>query len=244
MGADISSEDAEHSNEFRGGGQVTEQRSNKTERGVENETPTPSEVKRQAMSKLASNIQEHGKHIGHGIIKLNSFINHQVDCVLMDQFGQVFADHFRELKPTKVLTVVSSGILPAQPTAKYLEIPMIYARESASITFSKHHKKYVANSTSHTSKKHVQLHVSGEFLCENDRVLIIDDFLATGITLKAMFELVKQAGATVVGTGVIMEKTFEGGWKDFTCTGKEHIEFLSLGQINGVDGESIEFTTS
>jgi len=193
------------------------------------------------LERLKSNIEEHGKHLGDGIIKLNAFLNHAVDCQLMHGIGYIFADTFREFQPTKVLTVVSSGILPAQPTAYHLKLPLVYARESSSITFSKDHPILSADAVSHTKKKKTTLYVSGEFLSKGDRVLIVDDFLATGITLKALFEIVKQADAHVVGVGIPIEKKFEGAWDDFPDELKNNVPFLSLAQITSAEGDSFKY---
>eukprot|EP00493_Phyllostaurus_siculus_P024170 UN24507 len=159
---------------------------------------------------LMKYFQDQVRHIGRGILKVNSFLNHQVDCYLMDLCGRSFADYFIRYKPTKVLTLETSGILPAAPTALHLRgVPLIFASHKKLPTFSKTHKLYQKTSKSHTRNKTVDIFVSSEFLKSTDRVVIIDDTLASGRTLLDLADIVcNQAGAKIVGIGVIMEKEY------------------------------------
>jgi len=202
----------------------------------ENELKIDSEVVKKCQVKVVRKMRDGAVHLGKGIIKVDSWMNHQVDTLLMNEIGQAFASYFSHMKPTKVVTIVSSGILPAQPTAFHLKIPLIYARNSKSITFSKNHKVLEANSMSHTKGKEVKLFVSGEFLTKGDRVLVIDDVLASGTTLKSVHDIIQQAEAELVGVGVIFEKSFEEGWKNFcayTHIGKE-VKLLSMANVTSV----------
>ncbi len=161
------------------------------------------------MDILKQRILQEGKHLGHGILKVDSFINHQVDAGLMMLLGREFARRFGYLHPTKVLTAEISGIAPALATAFALDVPLLYARKTRPITMPENAYREVA--PSHTKGKVVELMVSPEFLGPEDRVLIVDDFLATGQTIMALVRIVEKAGATLVGVGAVIEKAFEGG---------------------------------
>ena len=161
------------------------------------------------MEVLKERILKEGKHLGHGILKVDSFVNHQVDAQLMMLLGREFARRFGYLKPTKVLTAEISGIAPALATAFALDVPLLYARKTRPITMPDNAYREVA--PSHTKGKVVELLVSPEFLRREDRVLIVDDFLATGQTIMALVRIVEKAGATLVGIGAAIEKAFEGG---------------------------------
>lgn len=161
------------------------------------------------MKALKERIQKEGKNLGNGILKVDSFLNHQVDPALMLAVGGALAAHFGAMGITKVLTAEISGIAPALTTALALGVPVVFARKTKPITMPDN--MYVATAPSHTKGKEVYLMVSPEFLGPDDSVLIIDDFLATGHTIMALVRLARQAGARVVGVGAVIEKSFEGG---------------------------------
>jgi len=161
------------------------------------------------MEALKARIRTEGKNLGHGILKVDSFLNHQVDPALMLAVGGALAAHFGALGITKVLTAEISGIAPALTTALALGIPVVYGRKTKPITMPEN--IYMQTAPSHTKGKEVQLMVSPEFLGANDKVLVIDDFLATGHTIMALVRLAQDAGAEVVGVGAVIEKSFEGG---------------------------------
>lgn len=158
---------------------------------------------------LKNRIAEEGQNLGGGILKVDPFINHQVDPMLMDACGRALADLFVHVKPTKVLTAEISGIAPALMTAKYLNIPVVYARKHKPVTMPD--TVYLTVAPSHTKGRMVELIVSPEYLANGERVLIIDDFLASGATIAGLVRLAQTAGATLVGIGALIEKTFEGG---------------------------------
>lgn len=158
---------------------------------------------------LQERISREGKNLGRGILKIDSVINHQVDASLMLEAGVEFARYFSAAQPTRVLTAEVSGIVPALATAYALGVPLVYARKHKPITMQE--PVLVEFAPSHTKGHEVSLMVSPEFLHAQDRVLIIDDFLATGQTIAAMARIVHNAGATVVGIGSLVEKSFEGG---------------------------------
>ncbi len=161
------------------------------------------------MEALKHRIRTEGRNLGRGILKVDGFINHQVDPVLMHACGQELARRFAAAGATKVLTAEISGIAPAFCTALVLGVPVIYARKQRPATMP--HEVYLTLAPSHTKGLHVELIVSPEFLAPGDRVLIVDDFLATGQTIQGLARIVQAARAHLVGIGVVIEKTFEGG---------------------------------
>lgn len=158
---------------------------------------------------LRKRIAAEGESLGGGILKVDNFINHQVDPRLMDACGAEFARLFADTRPTKVLTAEISGIAPALMTAKYLGLPVVYARKHKPITMPD--TVFLTLAPSHTKGRMVELIVSPEYLRDGERVLIIDDFLASGATIAGLVRLAETAGAVLVGIGALIEKTFEGG---------------------------------
>jgi len=161
------------------------------------------------MDILRQRILNDGKHLGKGILKVDSFMNHQIDPLLMQAVGEEFAAKFKQFNPTRVLTAETSGIAPALATAMALRVPLVFARKHKPVTMAA--EPYVESAPSHTKGGVVDLIVSSEYLEAADRILIIDDFLASAKTLVALANLVKASGATLVGIGAVIEKEFQGG---------------------------------
>ncbi len=161
------------------------------------------------MKALEDKILAEGKNLGHGILKVDSFVNHQVDPVLTMECGKEFAKLFADVRATKVLTCEISGIAPALAAGFAMGIPVVYARKSKPITMPD--TVFLTTAPSHTGKRDVEIMASPEYLQSGERVLIIDDFLATGQTIMALARIAKAAGAEIVGIGALIEKTFEGG---------------------------------
>jgi xanthine phosphoribosyltransferase len=161
------------------------------------------------MKMLEERILKNGRNLGNGILKVDGFINHQVDPQLMDACGKEFAARFKAVGATKVLTAEISGIAPALMTALALRLPIVYARKTKPNTMPD--QVFLTLAPSHTKGRTIELIVSPEFIAEGDKVLIIDDFLATGQTILGLVRLAQAAGATVVGIGALIEKTFDGG---------------------------------
>lgn len=161
------------------------------------------------MQALKERILTEGKNLGNGILKVDSFINHQVDPAMMLAIGGALAAHFGAMGINKVLTAEISGIAPALMTALALGVKVSYARKTKPITMPEN--VYVASAPSHTKGGEVLLMISPEFLGPQDKVLIIDDFLASGNTIMALINLAQLAGAEVLGVGAVIEKAFEGG---------------------------------
>jgi len=188
------------------------------------------------MKELQDRIQQNGVYLGRGILKVDSFINHQVDPMLMDACGKEFAQVFKEVKPTRVLTAEISGIAPAVMAAKYLDIPVVYARKTKPVTMPD--TVYLTVAPSHTKGVMTELIVSPEYLAKGERVLIIDDFLASGATILGLVRLAEAAGATIVGIGTLIEKSFEGGRAALEKLG---VPVVSLVTIDRMDDAGIFF---
>ena len=169
------------------------------------------------MEALKERILRDGENLGSGILKVDSFVNHQVDPALMIEAGKVLAERFADCGATKVLTAEISGIAPALTTALALDVPLIYARKTKPVTMTE--PVYVEAAPSHTKGVSVFLMCSTEFLTPRDRILIIDDFLASGQTIQALVRMVRHAGAELVGIGALIEKAFEGGRRELGSLG-------------------------
>jgi xanthine phosphoribosyltransferase len=161
------------------------------------------------MQALKDRILREGKNLGNGILKVDGFVNHQVDPTLMDACGREFARRFGGVQATKVLTAEISGIAPALMTGLYMGLPVVYARKHKPITMPD--QVFLTLSPSHTKGRMVELIISPEYLAGGERVLIIDDFLASGATILGLVRLAQTAGAAIVGIGALIEKSFEGG---------------------------------
>lgn len=166
------------------------------------------------MELLKKRILSDGKNLGNGILKVDSFINHQVDPVLMDACGRELAERFAKVQATKVLTAEISGIAPALMTALHMNLPIVFARKAKPVTMPD--QIFLTLTASHTKGHMVELIVSPEYLSSNEKILIIDDFLASGQTIMGLVRLTQAAGATVVGIGAVIEKRFEGGRNAFS----------------------------
>ena len=188
------------------------------------------------MQALKDRILREGKNLGSGILKVDGFINHQVDPMLMDACGEELARRFRHIGATKVLTAEISGIAPALTTALHLGLPVVYARKSKPITMPD--QVFLTLTPSHTKGRTVELIVSPEYLAGGERILVIDDFLATGATILGLVRLAQTAGAVIVGVGALVEKTFEGG-RDALAYLNVPVE--SLARIQSMEGDLISF---
>ena len=161
------------------------------------------------VKELEERILRDGRVLGGGILKVDSFVNHQVDPLLMDACGREFARLFASVGATKILTAEISGIAPAVTTAIHLGLPVVYARKTKPITMPD--QVYLTLAPSHTKGRMVELIVSPEYLANNEKVLIIDDFLASGQTILGLARLAEASGSRIVGIGALIEKIFEGG---------------------------------
>ncbi|GIL15020.1 MAG: xanthine phosphoribosyltransferase [Chloroflexota bacterium] len=185
---------------------------------------------------LRERIQSEGRYLGNGILKVDVFMNHQVDPLLMQGIGYEFARRFRAQHPSKILTAEISGIAPALATGMMLQVPVVFARKTKPLTLNT--EPYQATAPSHTKGGEVTLMVSHEFLSPEDRILIIDDFLASALTIRALAEIVRQSGAPLVGIGAVIEKAFEGGRGALRDL---NVQVESLAVIEKFDGDKIIF---
>ena len=188
------------------------------------------------MLELIERIRRDGKNLGNGILKVDGFINHQVDPALMDTCGRELARRFAHVGATKVLTAEISGIAPALTTAQHLSLPVVYARKSKPITMPD--QVFLTTAPSHTKGRMVELIVSPEYLAGGEKILIIDDFLASGATIWGLVHLAQAAGATIVGIGALIEKVFEGGRERLKPVG---VPIEALAVITALDGDRITF---
>jgi xanthine phosphoribosyltransferase len=185
---------------------------------------------------LQARILQQGVNLGNGILKVDGFINHQVDPRLMAEWGEELASRFAGVRATKVLTAEISGIAPALATAAVLSLPVVYARKTKPITMPD--QIFLTLAPSHTKGRTVELIVSPEYLGREERVLIIDDFLASGQTIMGLVRLASAAGATVVGIGALIEKRFEGGR---SLLGSLSVPIEALAVITSMEAGRIEF---
>lgn len=188
------------------------------------------------MQELQAKILKEGKVLGNGILKVDSFINHQVDPMLMDACGREFARRFAHVGATKVLTAEISGIAPALTTALHLGLQVVYARKTKPVTMPD--QVYLTLAPSHTKGRMVELIISPEHLQHGEKVLIIDDFLASGATILGLVRLAQTAGAEIVGIGALIEKNFEGGREALKQVG---VPVESLAVIASLDNDTITF---
>lgn len=188
------------------------------------------------MQALIKRILADGKVLGNGILKVDNFINHQVDPALMNECGQEFARRFANVDATRILTAEISGIGPALMTGLHMGLPVVYARKTKPVTMPD--TVYLTVAPSHTKGRMVELIVSPEYLSSGERVLIIDDFLASGSTILGLVRLAQAAGSRLVGIGTLIEKEFEGGRKVLEPLG---VPIESLACIISMDQGEIRF---
>jgi xanthine phosphoribosyltransferase len=158
---------------------------------------------------LKRKIVEEGQVLSETVLKVDSFLNHQVDPGLMAEIGKEFAARFAGQAVTKVLTLETSGIAPALMTALQLGVPLVFARKKSSVTMDP--DSYQVRVHSFTKRETNDVRIQKRFLSSGDRVLVIDDFLANGEAALGLVRLVEQAGASVAGIGIVIEKSFQEG---------------------------------
>jgi xanthine phosphoribosyltransferase len=189
------------------------------------------------MQALKDKIRAEGRYMGDGILKIDSILNHQMDPQLVKAMGDEIARHFRDTQPTRVLTAEVSGIAPALMTALALDVPMVYARKHKPITM--YGPVFLETASSPTHGVEVNLMVAAEYLPPNERVLIVDDFLASGKTLYSLARMVGAAKSTLVGIAVVVEKAFSGGRE--ILESKYSVPVMSLVSITHLSESQIIF---
>lgn len=177
------------------------------------------------MELLKKRITEVGQVIEDRILKVDSFLNHQIDVDLLNEIGQEFKLRFNSKQITKILTIEASGIGIACITAQYFKVPVLFAKKAESSNLDQ--EVYHSEVYSFTKDKIYDIRVAKKFLSPTDKVLIIDDFLANGNAIKGLLDIVRQAGAQAVGVGIVIEKSFQNG-RDKIISENIHLESLAI----------------
>ena len=185
------------------------------------------------MNFLEERILRDGKVKPGNVLKVDSFLNHQMDMALMDKIAQAFYHRFRHKPITKVLTIEASGIALACAVARLLEVPAVFAKKTQSVNLDG--EMYVAEVESFTHKVTNRVIVSNKYLTRDDHVLIVDDFLANGYALQGLISIVESAEATVEGLCIAIEKGFQEGGHRLRNLG---YELMSLAIVESMDAET------
>lgn len=188
------------------------------------------------MQELIDYIKEYGTVLPHDVLKVDAFLNHQVNAQLMKHVGEEFAHRFAGEKIDHVWTVESSGIAPALMTALALDVLMIFARKHQSLTLK--HDMYTAKAYSYTKQTTNNISISKKYVTPGENVLLIDDFMANGQAVNVMLEIAKTAGVHVVGVGIVIEKSFQPGGKKLREQG---LRVESLAKIKSLADGKVSF---
>lgn len=189
------------------------------------------------MDLLKEKIKNDGIVINENVLKVDNFLNHQIDTKLMDLIGKEFADYFKEKNITKVVTIESSGIAPAYATALKLDVPLVIFKKQSSAILD---TDTTIQTPVHSFTKNTDyvLMASKRYLSENDNILIIDDFLANGQAALGAYRILKEAGSSVAGIGIVIEKSFQDGRKKLEDLG---LDVYSLARVSKISSDGIEF---
>ncbi|PRX28022.1 xanthine phosphoribosyltransferase [Orenia metallireducens] len=188
------------------------------------------------MKLLKEKIKEDGKLIGSNILKVDSFLNHQIDPKLMAEIGKEFAQRFHKEEITKVLTIEASGIAVALMVGLELDVPVLFAKKKKASTMDG--RVYTGKVESFTKNQVYDISVAAKYLNEDDKVLIIDDFLAMGQASQGLIEIVEDAQAKLAGVGIVIEKGFQPGGKQLR---KQGVRVESLAIIESLEDNQISF---
>jgi len=189
------------------------------------------------MDELKQRILTDGRVLNDHVLKVDGFLNHQIDVHLMDRMGEAFFDHFKDSGITKILTVETSGIAVACSVARCFHVPAVFARKTRPLTSEE--DQYAAEIFSFTQQKKFTIMVSKRFLTSDDRVLLVDDFLARGQALLGLIDIARQSGATLAGAGIVIEKAFQNGGKRLRDQG---VEVFSLARISSLENGQVLFS--
>ena len=188
------------------------------------------------MELLKERILKDGTIKPGNILKVDSFLNHQMDISLINEIGKEFKRRFSDVPITKILTIEASGIGIACIAAQYFNVPVVFAKKSQSLNLDG--DMYTTKIQSFTHKKVYDVILSKKFLNADDHVLIIDDFLANGCALRGLIEIIRQSGATLEGAGIVIEKGFQKGGDDLRAAG---IRVESLAIVDSMTDDSLTF---
>lgn len=189
------------------------------------------------MKALKDKILAEGQVLSDTVLKVDSFLNHQIDAQLMKEVGEEFANRYKDDVITKVLTIESSGIAPATFLGLTIGAPVVFARKRKSLTLSDN--LFTSKVYSFTKNETNEISVSRNFITADDNILIIDDFLANGEAVKGLLDIVEQAGAKLVGVGIVIEKGFQDGGKVLREKG---VRIESLAIIKSLQNGEVTFT--
>ncbi len=189
------------------------------------------------MKLLEDTIREKGIVKEGNVLKVDSFLNHQMDIKLFNEMGKEFKRLFADKEITKILTIEASGIGIACVAAQYFDVPVVFAKKAQSINIDG--DVYSTSITSFTHKREYQVIVSKKYLLPEDKVLIIDDFLANGCALNGLTELVEDAGASVEGIGIAIEKGFQEGGQIIRDKGYDLHSLAIVDSMNAATGEIV-----
>ncbi len=185
------------------------------------------------MKSLEEKIRKEGKVYPGKVLKVGSFLNHQIDVPFMKEVGEEFYRLFADEKITKILTVETSGIAVACMTALFFDVPVVFGKKSRTANLSD--SVYSTDVKSYTHGGTSTVIVEKQYLTPEDRILLIDDFLANGCALEGMMEICRQAGAQVVGAGIVIEKAFQDGGNRLRKSG---LRIESLARVKDMDPEN------
>lgn len=188
------------------------------------------------MKLLEERILKDGRILDGNVLKVDSFLNHCIDVPFICELGKEFRRLYDGETITKIMTVEASGIGIACLVAQYFDVPVVFAKKSMSTNIAG--EVYSAPVTSYTHKRNYEIIVSKRFLGKDDRVLIIDDFLAVGSALNGLLSVCEQAGATVVGCGIVIEKQYQGGGDKLRARG---VRIESLAKIASMENGTLTF---
>lgn len=188
------------------------------------------------MHALQQKIREEGIVLSEQVLKVDAFLNHQIDPPLMHAIGAEFARRFEGQGVTKIVTLEASGIAPAVMAGLVMGVPVIFARKHASLTLTEH--LLTAEVYSFTKQTSSRVAISPRHLSANDHVLIIDDFLANGRASQALISIIKQAGASIAGLGIVIEKSFQSGRAELDAQG---YRVESLARVGSLAGGTVSF---
>ena len=184
------------------------------------------------MKILEDKILKEGKVFPGNVLKVDSFLNHQIDVDLIDRLGEAFYEKYKNKNITKVLTIEASGIAIACATARLLEVPVVFAKKTQSLNIG--NDVYVTRVSSFTHGRDYVVTVSRNYLTKEDIVLLVDDFLAIGNAMKGLIEICDQAGAGIAGIGICIEKGFQKGGADLRQMG---YDVTSLAIVDGMEDD-------
>ena len=185
---------------------------------------------------LEERILKDGRMVGEEILKVDSFLNHQLDIELFYEMGRELKEKFKDKKINKILTIEASGIAIASIAAMHFKVPVVFAKKTESRNLDK--ETYESKVYSFTKQKEYTIRVSKRYMNENDRVLIIDDFLANGKAVQGLIDIINQAGAKLEGVGIAIEKGFQDGGKILR---QQNIQVESLAIIEELKQSQIKF---